>query len=378
MKLSQPNAAILTYLAWSIFAWLIPKETLGADNKHPEGPPHIGTGPYMYDNFTPGVGASFKKHPNYFLTGKPYVDALRRLVIPDTSTVLANFRSGKLDVTTIAETDIDSVRQANPKATYIQYPEPALETFYFGEGIVNPPFNDVRARQAVSMALDRDALLKASYAGKGEWSTMFPPRYSPWWLDPRGKDFGNSARLFKKNNQDAKQLLAAAGHPDGLTLDLNVTFDYGAPAKERYELVASMLKEIGINATLKSKEYAAYQSTTSLGKFDGLAYGPYANYPDPDGFLSNYWLSSSARRKSKWVDPALDAMIRKQVTLFDGEQRKQVIWDIQRLTAEKAYAPPGVAGLLYAANQPTLKNYFPNIDYGATENSIVEAWIDQS
>jgi ABC-type transport system substrate-binding protein len=368
---------MLTYLAWGIYAWLIPKETLGADSKHPEGPPHVGTGPFMFDSYTPATASVFKKHPEYFLAGKPYVDGLRRLIVPDTSTTLANFRSGQLDVTSIREDDIDSVKQANPKANYVQYPEVSVETFYFGEGIAKPPFNDVRVRQAVSMAIDRDAVLAASYSGKGEWQTVFPPKFDPWWLNPRGKDFGPNAKYFKKSVADAKQLLAAAGYGSGLAVDLNVTFDYGAPAKERYELVAAMLKEIGINATLKSKEYAAYQSTTSLGKFEGLAYGPYAVYPDPDGFLSNYWLSSSVRRKSKWEDPQLDQMIDKQATIFDTEARKQVVWEIQRLVAEKAYAPAAVSGVIYAANQASVKNYFHCIDYGAPANSVVEAWIDR-
>jgi ABC-type transport system substrate-binding protein len=253
----------------------------------------------------------------------------------------------------------------------------SLESFYFGEGIVNRPFNDVRARQAVSMAIDRDALLAASYAGKGEWQTVFPPKFNPWWLDPRGKEFGPNAKYFTKNIAEAKQLLSAAGYANGLSVDLNVTFDYGAPAKERYELVAAMLKEAGINATLKSKEYAAYQATTSLGKFEGLAYGPYAVYPDPDGFLSTYWLSSSVRRKSKWEDPQLDQLIEKQSTLFDRDARKQVIWEIQRHAAEKAYAPSAVSGLIYAAHQPWIKNYYHSIDYGSPSNSVVEAWIDR-
>ncbi len=380
-KLKKPNAAFLTYVTWGSYVWIMPKETIGNDNKHPEGPPHIGTGPYVFDQYTPATAASFKKNPNYFLPGQPYIQELRRIIVPDSSTIRASFRSGQIDVltwnTAIGEPDIDSVRKANANANYVGFPSFSLETFYFGETITEPPFKDERVRQAVSMAIDRDALLQVSSNGKGEWSTLFPAKFSPWWLDPRGKDFGPSAKYFKRDMKAAKELLAGAGYPNGLDTDLNVTFDYGAEAKERYELVAAMLKDVGIRATLKSKEYAAYQSTTSVGKFTGLAYGPYAVYPDPDGFLATYWRSSSPRRKSKWVDPELDALIEKQSTSFDAEQRKQAVWEIQRRVAEKSYAPAGVNGISYIANQPWVKNYYHSIDYGAPSNSVVNAWIDR-
>lgn len=381
-KLKTPSAAFLTYVTWGSYVWIMPKETIGANNKHAEGPPHIGTGPYIFDQYTPGTSASFKKNPNYFLPGQPYIDELRRIIVPDSSTIRANFRSGQIDAlnwnTAIGEPDIDSVRKANPKATYGEFPSFSLESFYFGEKLSEPPFNDPRVRQAISMAMDRDALLQVSANGKGEWSTMFPAKFSPWWLDPRGKEFGPNAKYFKYDVKAAKELMTGAGHANGLDADLNVTFDYGAEAKERYELVAAMLKDIGIRVALKSKEYAAYQSTTSLGKFSGLAYGPYAVYPDPDGFLATYWLSSSPRRKSIWVDPQLDALITKQSTTFDAEQRKQAVWDIQRHVAEKGYAPGGVNGTSYVAHQPWVKNYYHSIDYGAPSNSVVNAWIDRA
>ncbi len=380
-KLKKPSAAFLTYVTWGSYVWIMPKETIGSDNKHPEGPPHIGTGPYVFDQYTPGTSASFKKNPNYFLPGQPYIEELRRIIVPDSSTIRANFRSGQIDAltwnTAIGEPDIDSVRKANADANYIEFPSFSLESFYFGEKLVEPPFNDDRVRQAVSMAIDRDALLEVSANGKGEWSTLFPAKFSPWWLDPRGNDFGPAAKYMNYDVKAAKELLTGAGYPNGLDVDLNVTFDYGAEAKERYELVAAMLKDVGIRATLQSKEYAAYQSTTSLGKFTGLAYGPYAVYPDPDGFLATYWLSSSPRRKSKWVDPALDTLIEKQSVSFDTDQRKETVWEIQRHVAEKSYAPAGVNGISYLAHQSWVKNFHHSIDYGGPSNSVVSAWIDR-
>ena len=87
------------------------------------------------------------------------------------------------------------------------------------------------------MSINRDDFITATYNGRGGWNTSIPWALSEWWLDPRGPDFGPNAKYFKYDPAESRKLLAAAGYPDGLKVDMIASPGYGQPFVQQHNVV---------------------------------------------------------------------------------------------------------------------------------------------
>lgn len=355
--------------------FIMPKEVIEADKDARKNP--IGSGPFMYDKYDKGVQMVYKRNPDYFLTGQPYVDEAVSLIIPDTATAVASLRSKQLDSLGVAATDAKSLRSTNPEISIVTYP--STNFFFFYWRLDKPPFNDARVRQAVALALDRDELIKVLFEGEGEYSSFVPPFHSSWHIKPSSADMGPSAKYFKRDVAAAKKLLAEAGYPNGLKVPFISTLNaYGNTFNQSVEVVIKQLKEAGIEATLAPQDYAAYISSTFLGKFDApnLVWGLQTPYQDPHDYLYNMYHPKGARAHAGVDDPTLTAMIEKQMATLDKAERKKIIDEIQRYIGEKQYYVTGSVGLVYVASQPWLKNAYFSNDYGNVPMLATRVWLD--
>src|SRR5437588_3084447 len=132
----------------------------------------IGTGPWMLDAYRPNVGLSFVRHPGYFLAGLPYIDRIEMTVDEDNASRMAAFLSGKYDLGwefpgTINRTDWvqikDTLKQKRPGLRVAEFPGNVMT--HISMRTDRPPFNDVRVRRAMSLAIDRQGILDAAPAG---------------------------------------------------------------------------------------------------------------------------------------------------------------------------------------------------------------------
>jgi peptide/nickel transport system substrate-binding protein len=357
--------------------WIMPREVIEADGDASKR--IVGSGPFMFDKFEPGIAFSGKKNPNYYRNGEPHVDEFVGLIIPDTATQLAALRSRQLDFyQLLSQQDIEPLKKSNPEIQYVEWEWLYTPFIYWKPD--QPPFNDVRVRQAVSMALNRDDMIKTVYAGRGNWNNFIPWALSEWWLDPRGPDMGPAARYYKYDPAGAKSLLAAAGHPDGLKVEMISTPGYGQTFVQMGELVQQDLKAVGIDAEIKMQEYTAYIATTFAGKFQGgnrLVFGLETPFTDPHDFLFNMYHPKGTRNHAGIDDPKLTGMIEQQMKTLDRADRKKQIFDIQRYLAEQMYYPPHASSMRTAALQPNVRDFFPRSDFGLGAEVVPKVWLDQ-
>jgi len=291
-KTSMPMAPLAFYLASPTHLYLMPREVIEADGDASKR--MIGTGPLILEEYQPSAIFKWKKNPDYHVAGQPYVDGATWIIIADTATATANLRSGKLDIAGIPSADLDSMKQANKNMTVVPYTGFTCNSLWFD--ITKPPFNDIRVRQAASMAVDRKGLVDAAYNGKGAIQNIVPAGYSAWTLPVDDPKMGNSKQYLEHNVKKAKELLASAGHTNGLTTTLSGTTGYGATNNQVMELLAEMLKEANFNVTLNMKEYAAHIATTFVGKFDGMAGGVGSTFFEPDDMFTSLYFSTSPRK----------------------------------------------------------------------------------
>lgn len=357
--------------------WIMPREVIDADGDATKRV--VGSGPFIFDKFEPGISFSGKNNPNYYRQGEPHIDDFVGLIIPDTATQLAALRSHQLDFYQLqSQQDIEPLKNTNPEIQFVEWEW--LYTPFIYWKVEQPPFNDPRVRQAVSLALNRDAMINIVYAGRGNWNNFIPWALSEWWLDPRGPDMGTGARYYKYDPAAARSLLSAAGYPDGLKVEMVSTTGYGQIFVQMGELVQQDLKAAGIDADIKMQEYSSYISTTFLGKFEGgnrFVFGLETPFSDPHDYLFNMYHPKGTRNHADVNDPKLTSMIEQQMKTLDRAERKKQIFDIQRYLAEQMYYPPHAAPMRTAALQPNVRDFFPRSDFGLGAEVVPKVWLDQ-
>ena len=375
-RLKEPYVWLLDVLAQSKAMWIIAREVVEkfGDLKKPEAA--IGTGPFLLERYEPNVKTVFRRNPEYFLKGLPWVDGVEWLVINDPSTGLAMYRTGQLDcgpfsLWSVRQQDLASLKQSHPQFIYRDFLFTNSQRIYMRTD--QSPFNDVRVRRAISQAIDRQALIEAVWP-RGELTGAVPRGLRVWSLPV--DQLGAGAKYYQYNPQEARRLLAEAGFPKGFKTLLHATGGYGPDHLDAVQLVQRYLKDVGIEAEMKLQEYGAYIATTGSGKFEGVAMGPYPPGWEPDSILYGSYAPESLRNTSHVNDPTLTAMLKAQRQTKDLAARKQLIFDIQRYEAEQQYYVYLACPMYTGSHQPYVKNYSPSAleEYGMAATVL---WLDR-
>ncbi len=386
-KLKAPFAPFASLLANPIGMWLVNREVVEQDGDANKN--MLGTGPFMAESWQTGTGLLTKANPDYFIEGFPAVAELDDLLIPDAKTYVQQFKDGALDVLRITSVeDKDSIVGSNPDAVLRVVNTVDDEWFFFSPsyypwGANQPPFNDERVRQAVSMAIDRDGMIDAFYGGKGNWCAGYMFAYfGDWYIDPKNDaaNFGENAKVFQFDLTTAKQLMSAAGLADGVEGDipLHFTTAYGTGFQSHVEANQAFIAEIGINTTLVPEEYGQYISNTFLGNFEGIAFGLPPVYTEVGDILQGGFHPSSSRNHSKIDDPALTEMIDKQFQIADRAERVNAVHDIVRYAAGKCYYPSTVMGETFYLSHPWVHDWSTWYGYGAGTESFLKIKTDKA
>jgi peptide/nickel transport system substrate-binding protein len=374
--LKEPYVWLVDVLANPRSMWIVAPEVVQqfGDLKKPESV--IGTGPFLLDHYEPNVKTVFKRNPDYFLKGQPYVDGVEWLVLEDDSTGLAMYRTGQIDAGpwhwwVVRQADLEALQKSHPKLVYKDVVSNVTSAIYVRTD--QAPFNDVRVRRALSMAIDRQAVIDAVYL-KGQPTPAIAPGLTAWSLPI--DQLGEGAKYYQYSPKEAKRLLAEAGYAKGFKTQLNFTSGYGRDMVDSVQLLEQYLKEVGIEVELKQQEYGAYMATTFAGKYEGMAVGPISIAWEPDSVLYGMYEPDNMRNSSHVNDPKLLAMLQEQRRTRDREARKKLIFDIQRYIAEQQYYVFTIS-IAYACTwQPYVKNYTPNLsfDYGGR---VAALWLDR-
>jgi peptide/nickel transport system substrate-binding protein len=357
--------------------WIMPREVVEQDGDATKRV--VGSGPFIFDKFDTGVSFAGKKNPDYYRKGEPRVDEVIGHIIPDTATQMAALRAKELDYVDVPQQELDALKKSNPELQFVETEFNNIPFVYWH--LDQPPYNDPRVRQAVSIGINRDELIRVIGNGRGNYNNFIPWALSEWWLDPRSADEGPTSKYFKTDVAEAKRLLADAGYPNGFKADLVSTPGYGQVWVQSVEMVQQFLKAIGIDATIKMQEYAAYLATTFQGKLpegeNVLVYGLETPFTEPHDFLFNMYHPKGTRNHAAVNDAKLTDMIEKQMRTIDKADRKKQIFDIQRYLAEQMYYPPSAAGMVTYGLAPWVRDFYPISDYGRGAEVIPKLWLDK-
>ena len=341
----------------------------------------VGSGPFTLKSYAPGTSLVYQRNADWHLGGdRPFLDGVEVSVLRDAPAALSQFLAGGLDALSIASTDVKRLREGVKGLVIEQAPPLQLQNITFSGLDINPPWRDVRVRRAVSMAINRDAMLDESFGLKELRSAGVDVPYTwdgfvPWGIAGYSADVKQMKpeRLasFKFSTSEAAKLMDAAGWRDGFGVGWHYTggFRGGYPLNAR--LVAQHLREIKIILRTTVEDFGeAYSKGTVPGNFRGMA-SIWQSLGEPGNYLAAMYLPSSSRNSGRINDPRLTDTVTAIQANTNREERRQQILDVQDYLAEQMFNVPLPNGPALTAYQPTARNVAEYAGHG------VAAAVDQ-
>jgi len=379
--LKEPYAWFLDMLANPMAVCIVARECVEkfGDLRSPEAT--VGTGPWMFESYRPNVGMTLVRNPGYFVAGLPYIDRVEIFVDEDNASRIAAFLGGKYDLGwenpgTINRTDWvqikDTLKRRRPNLQTAEFPANVVWSIFMRTD--KAPFSDVRVRQAMSMAIDRPAIVDATLEGVGVMNPAVAAGLKEWSI-PLAQ-LGEGGRYLRYDPGAARKLLAESGYPRGFSATVDFTTYGSTLLVDAVQLVLRYLKDVGIDAKLNTLEYGAYIARILSGKHDSMGFGPYTPFLEPDGFLFFQYYPGEPRNVSMVNDPVVADMLVRQRRTLDVAKRREIIFEIQRYLAKQQYYVQLASAVYVAVWDRALRNYGPNLgfDWGGR---LMAAWLDR-
>jgi peptide/nickel transport system substrate-binding protein len=273
LTLSRPHAPLLGALA-SGWAAILPQDLIASG--HDFGGEPVGTGPFVFEEWVRDSRIVLRKNEAYWLGGRPRIDGVTFFVITEQAVQIQGLITGELDVVDIVtDTDVDLLKE-NPETKV----DTDLSSLVMVVAVNNArePFDDLRLRQAISLAIDRQPVLDVAYGG-GEPVGSF--------IDSGDPAYPDFADVYPYNPARARELLEEVDLPEGFVLRIAVPQNF-QPHVRAAEIYQSMLTAVGLNVELRLLDWSTWLSEVYRGSDFDLTVIGHTGKLDPDGRLGPY------------------------------------------------------------------------------------------
>ncbi|MFH1487247.1 MAG: ABC transporter substrate-binding protein [Chloroflexota bacterium] len=295
----------------------------------------IGTGAFKFKGYQSGVSVELVKNQDYFLKGKPYLDAVTLYPIKDASLRLAGFRTKKIVyMASLTLTSASSQTIKKELADQISVHQ-HVGSYWFNFYMPNDrsPWNDIRVRRAVFLTIDRQKSLQTVDQGFGRVGTFTPPEMGGK-TDEQVKTIPGFRQPKDADIAEAKKLMAAAGYADGFKTE--ALHRKGRAYEDAAVFVKAQLKEIGIDVEVYTKEDAAFYDTVYKRGYQSHVHRHPMEVDDADSLVPQYFKTGGDRNFGVISDPKIDALIEKQMQTLDPKARMALLQELDNYLIEQA------------------------------------------
>ncbi|MBI2907134.1 MAG: ABC transporter substrate-binding protein [Chloroflexi bacterium] len=334
----------------------------------------MGTGPFKFKSYNPGVGLEAVKNENYWVKGRPYLDGYQYLFIKDESTRLAAFKTGKVNMTekrfaVLQPKDVEALKKEQPDLKFYPTNSPLGPWFFMNTR--KPPFQDQRVRKAINLVIDRQAAMQVLGQGAGIIGKFFP--VEPWgipmdeflkmpgWRQPKDADIA-----------EAKKLMADAGFASGF--ELTMLARQMAQSKEPAVFMTDQLAKLGIKSKVQTLEDVIFWDNGRKATHEAMVYTPPIFFPDPHWLGRFFAPGGTLNFAGNENDKELVALWDEQIKTVDPERRKAVIRKVEEHLMQSVPGAPILWYLHYIGVRPEVKNYSQGIS-DFVGNSLQELWL---
>ena len=292
----------------------------------------IGTGPFTFVGYEKDKRIRYRVFNDYW-EGRAQIRDLEFLIVPNAADRWKKIQSGECHVMAFPNTNDLKAMEANPEVSVLQMP--GVNVSYWAFNMRKPPFTDVRVRKALSMAINRTALLEQVYQGTAVKAvSLIPP--TMW-------SHNESLVDDPYDPQAARELLAQAGYPDGFSTDLwamSTARGYNPNPALTAQLIQADLAKIGVKAEIKTVPWAEYSRRMRNGEHETGLLGWTGSHGDPDYFFFNLLTCETAdnggANVSKFCNQAYDGLVTQARRIANPALRIPLYEEAQRIFKQQA------------------------------------------
>ncbi len=324
----------------------------------------VGTGPYQLKSFARDVSVEYVRYDNYW-AGKPYLDGVKLLPVADPTTAQLFFQSGGADV---ISTTSDLVTSDLVKKGYIleKRPGPMMNLVPDSKHTTSP-FSNLKVRQALNYAIDRQSL--ANTLGYGLWEVVNQPAAA--------YQFGHIDNVpYTYNVAKAKQLMQDAGYPSGFKTSIIAASSFG---RDPLVAIQAQLNAIGIQADLKIMEFAAWNDYVNKGWDNALLWATQgATFTNYVSFLSLYYAANATRYPVLAKPAGLEDLINQAMATPDYKTEVSLCQQAVKLIVDDATAiPVYIQPASYVLNNNVHDTHFDSLAGAGFRWSVPTAWLSK-
>ncbi|MFO1329194.1 MAG: ABC transporter substrate-binding protein [Rubrivivax sp.] len=366
---------------WGYYSGIVPREVIAAGGGNWKNV--NGSGPFQLQEYVQGNSLVFTRNPVYWDKEKiggadyklPFVDKINYRIIKDEQTLITALRTAKLDLMeTVRWSFAEELKKTAPK---IQWSRRLSNGGQFvAMRMDQKPFDDIRVRRALNLAVNKQEIVKAYYGGNAELLAWpMHPTYTGY-FEPLDTMPDGVKELFGFNPAKARQLLAEAGYPNGFTFKVQTSS--ASTEGDLLQMVAAYLSKVGVKMEIQTLEYAAYFSAM-MTRTNAPGYFMFLGNTNPTTALRKSFVKGQVWNPSQFSDPEIDKMMAETYAEPDERVRQVKVRQMTRLVMEKAPVIFLPSAYVYTGWWPWVKNYGGELRAGSERPGPIHAriWVDQ-
>ena len=323
-KLNKPNAGLPNILTNRVGLIVSPKSIKDAAGGNVDRAP-VGTGPFKFVSWQDNDSFKLVRNENYWKQGLPYLDGIDIKIINELNTIVRAVVAGEVDIGVNLQAPQKAVADRSPSIVSVAAPSLVLYGAFLNYG--KPPLDNVKVRQALNYAINRDEINKIVAVGLGQPSSAILPK-EHWACDPATQNF------YPHDPAKAKALLAEAGFPNGVEIE---TFGWADQlAMQRQEVIISQLAKVGIRIKLTPLAPQQAVQAYMIEKKGSMFISPSSAYPDPSQLYEALFGKTALRNPSGVELPGFRELLDATMEAQDQAARKAAFVKLQRFVSEQA------------------------------------------
>jgi peptide/nickel transport system substrate-binding protein len=381
-EMSKFNAEWDYRFGYGYYSGIMPKEVVDAGAANWKNV--NGTGPFKLTDYVQGNSNTYEKNPDYWdketINEKefklPYVDKITYRIIRDEATRVTALRTGKLDIMEYMRwQDAEQLKKSVPELKWNRWL--ATSGTFLSMRVDQKPFDDVRVRRAMNLAVNKDEIIKAYYNGHAElFAYPQHPEYGGYY-QPLNEQPASVQELFKFDPVKAKKLLAEAGYPNGFTFKTQVC-SCSPDHTDLLPLISAYLEQVGVKMEIQPMEYAAFLSAMTT-QTNAPGYFMNNGHTNPTTTIRKSFVPGQVWNPSQWNDPKLTARMDAVYEERDEAKRQA---ELRAMTTEMLDKAPYVwlpTPYNFTAWWPWVKGYEGELRAGSVRPGPIYAriWVDQ-
>ncbi len=292
----------------------------------------VGNGPFRLVSWTDKDKVIVEKNPNYWGANEVKLDKIEFYLIEEESTATTMFENGELDIieSGVNTAELDRLKEQYPNELKIL---PDLGVYYYLFNVEKEPLNDKRVRQALALAIDRNAIVTQITKGGQVPAYALVPEGIP---EGNGDFRLNGGDFFQEDVEKARQLLAEAGYPNGQGFPtLTILYNTSEGHQRIAEAIQEMWKNnLGINVQLTNQEWGVYLDSRSTGDYEIARAGWIGDYIDPMTFIDMF-VTGGGNNDTNWGNAQYDALVNTAKKSADAAERYKAMHEAEAILMDE-------------------------------------------